>query len=287
MSSGTASLVGLLSVICCLWVTPLQKSKSVPAQRIDGRADSLLFIEKQALGSPLGNEIDRTMAIARSFLGAPYVHGCLDCNKYENLVVNLRELDCWTFVEYSFALAQTQNGGFDLFKSNLQQLRYWGGQIDGYGSRIHYFTGWLLQAEQYGMLENISKELGGVPYTKEVGYMSARPSKYPKLKDKKAMQKLKMAEKRINANKWYYIPQNRIANMEHLIQEGDIVCLTSAKADLDIAHQGFAVKKNGHVYLMHASSLAKRVIIARQPLAQYVASQRGQTGIMVARLRTN
>lgn len=67
-------------------------------------------------------------------------------------------------------------------------------------------------------------------------------------------------------------------------QEGDIISLTSAKADLDIAHQGFAVKINGRIHLMHASSLAHRVVY-QQPLPAYVISQRGQTGIMVARLR--
>jgi hypothetical protein len=72
--------------------------------------------------------------------------------------------------------------------------------------------------------------------------------------------------------------------MEQFIQEGDIICLTSVKSDLDIAHQGFAIKRNGRVYLLHASSLAGKVIIARQPLAQYVDSQRGQSGIMVIRL---
>jgi Protein of unknown function (DUF1460) len=247
--------------------------------------DSLLFIEKQLLAAKDSNLIARTMTIARSFLGAPYVHGCLDCAKKETLIVNLREMDCWTFVENSLAIALTQDDSYNFYRTFLQQLRYWGGHVDGYGSRIHYFTGWLLQAEKCGIIEDLSASMGGVPYTKKVGYITARPAKYPKINDEKAFLELKRAEKRINAHKWFFIPQDRIAAMEHLIQEGDLICLTAAKADLDIAHQGFAVKKNGRVYLMHASSLAKKVIIDRQPLAQYVITQRGQTGIMVARLK--
>jgi hypothetical protein len=73
--------------------------------------------------------------------------------------------------------------------------------------------------------------------------------------------------------------------MEHLIQEGDIISLTAWKKDLDIAHQGFAVKVNGRMHLMHASSLGKKVVISKQPLPEYILSQPGQTGIMVARLR--
>ncbi len=275
----------ILAILCGTGMSTNPKPKESELQQRVSEQDSLLFLEKQQLAAADTSTIARTMAIARSFLGAPYVHGCLECVKDEALTVNLREMDCWTFVENSVAIALTHDGSYGFYKSFLQQLRYWGGHVDGYGSRIHYFTGWLLQAEKCGIIEDLSASMGGVPYDKKVGYITARPAKYPKINHEKVFLELKKAEKRINAHKWYFIPQSRIAKMEHLIQEGDLVCLTSAKADLDIAHQGFAVKQNGRVYLMHASSLSKKVIIARQPLAQYVVAQRGQTGIMVARLK--
>ena len=248
-------------------------------------ADSLLFIEKQKVAETGTNTSTRTLAVAKSFLGAPYVHGCLDCQVEEKLTLNLREMDCWTFVENSLAIALAYDGSYQFYQTHLQQLRYWGGTVDGFGSRIHYFTGWLLQAEKCGVLEDITESLGGIPYKKKIAYITARPAKYPKIQNTKVLRELQSAEKRTNAHAWHYIPKNRIAKMEHLIQEGDIVCLTSVKADLDIAHQGFAVKQNGRIYLMHASSLAGKVIIARQPLTQYIAAQRGQSGIMVARLK--
>jgi hypothetical protein len=250
-------------------------------------ADSLLFLEKQKLASKDQTTAVRTLAIAESFLGTPYVHGCLECEKEEQLTINLRQLDCWTFVENSVAIALTEDGSFGVYETFLQQLRYWGGHIDGYGSRIHYFTGWLLQAEKCGLLDNLTESMGGIPYKKQIGYISARPAKYPKIRDEKALKGVQSGEKRINTHPWFYIPQEKIAKMEHLIEEGDIVCLTAFKPDLDIAHQGFAVKLKGRVYLMHASSLEKKVIVSRQPLADYVLSQPGQTGIMVARLRNN
>ena len=247
--------------------------------------DSILFLEKQKIGLEASTIAGRTVAIARSFLGTPYVKGCLDRHAEERLTVDLDELDCWTFVENSLAIAQAGQGDFTSYKTHLQHLRYWGGDVNGYGSRIHYFTGWLLQAEKTGVLEDLTKAFGGVPYRKKIGYISARPGKFPKIKQAANLRDLQAAEKRINAHTWFYIPQNRIAKMEHLIREGDIVSLTSAKADLDIAHPGFAVKINGRIHLMHASSLSHRVIISKQPLSAYVISQRGQTGIMVARLR--
>lgn len=247
--------------------------------------DSALFLEKQKVTPKRNSTALRTLAVAHTFLGTPYVKGCLDHNKDEMLTINLRQLDCWTFVENSVAIAKSQEGDFLDYQAHVQQLRYWGGNINGYGSRIHYFTGWLLQAEKNGLLKDVTKELGGIPYRKTISYISARPEKFPKVQQPNVLRELQAAEKRVNAHPWFYIPQNKIAQMEHLIQEGDIVSLTSAKRDLDVAHQGFAVKVNGHIHLMHASSLSHRVIISKQPLSSYVISQKGQTGIMVARLR--
>ena len=284
MKKAVALILGLFGALWCPIPNFFPMQMRVEAQQPVLASDSLLFMEKQKLAAAGDNTSARTLKVAESFLGSPYVHGCLDCCVKENLTVNLRDMDCWTFVENSLAIAQAYQENFDVYKSHLQQLRYWGGEVNGFGSRIHYLTGWLLQAEKYGILQDITASLGGVPYKKKIGYISARPVKYPKIQDKNVLHQLQTAEKRINAHSWYYIPKQYIAHVEHLIQDGDIICLTSVKADLDIAHQGFAVKHNGRIYLLHASSLAGKVILARQPLAQYVASQRGQSGIMVARL---
>ncbi len=247
--------------------------------------DSLLFLEKQKLALTETSLSAKTLAVARSFLGVPYVTGCLDRNSQECLAINLCQLDCWTFVENSIAIALAEPGDFKSYQAHLQELRYWGGQVNGYGSRIHYFSGWLLQNEKRGLLQDLTEEMGGIPYRKKIGYISARPTKYPKIKNPENLRALRAAERRINAHAWFYIPKNRVAAMEHLIQEGDIVSLTAWKPELDIAHQGFAVKIDGRIHLMHASSLGKKVIVSKQPLPEYLATQIGQTGIMVARLK--
>lgn len=250
--------------------------------------DDSIFQLKLLIAQSHSTLPEQALAVALSFKGTPYVHGTLETPKYqEHLVVNMRELDCWTFVENSLAVALTSHApqqDYIEFQHFVQQLRYWGGNIDGYGSRIHYFSGWLMQAEKLGYLRDVTEELGGIPYEKKVGYMTARPGKYPALSDHKAYCDLKSVENRINGHQWYYIPKSKVAKMEHLIQEGDIIALTSWKQDLDIAHQGFAVKINGRIHLLHASSLNGRVILSAQPLPQYMATQKGQTGIMVARL---
>jgi len=248
-------------------------------------SDSLLFLEKQKYALEQTSISAKTLAVARSFVGTPYVTGCLDRNSEECLSVNLCELDCWTFVENSLAIALAEPGNYQSYKTHLQDLRYWGGHVNGYGSRIHYFTGWLLQSEKRGILDDLTEKMGGIPYRKKIGYMSVRPAKYPKVKNPENLRNIRAAERRINAHQWFYIPKKRVAVMEHLIQEGDIVSLTAWKPELDIAHQGFAIKINGRIHLMHASSLGKKVIISKQPLPEYLATQVGQTGIMVARLK--
>lgn len=284
--------IGLFGMLLpCLWFFQSGSTHSLPANQNPPGAevcmtdkDSILFADKQKIALSEGSLNARTLAIAKSFLGTPYVHGCLDRQAEECLAVNLGELDCWTFMENSLAIALANDGNFQSYLQQLQELRYWGGYVNGYGSRIHYFSGWLLQNEKRGLLKDLTREMGGSPYKKEIGYISARPAKYPKIKDPDNMRALKSAEKRINAHNWYYIPQEQVAQMEHLIQEGDIISLTAWKKDLDISHQGFAVKINGRIHLMHASSLNKKVIISKQPLPAYILSQPGQTGIMVARL---
>lgn len=265
-------------------VKTLVETAILPAKPPLFGKDSILFLEIQKNALVEATLPSRTLAVARTFVGTPYVNGCLDRTAQEYLAVNLTQLDCWTFVENSLAIALAEPGDFQSYKIHLQELRYWGGQINGYGSRIHYFSGWLLQNEKRGILQDLTETMGGIPYRKKIGYITARPAKYPKIKSPDNFRALQMAERRINAHKWFYIPKNRVAAMEHLIEEGDIVSLTAWKPELDIAHQGFAVKIKGRIYLMHASSLGIKVIISRQPLPEYLALQRGQTGIMVARL---
>ncbi|TNE63802.1 MAG: DUF1460 domain-containing protein [Bacteroidetes bacterium] len=261
---------------------------SVIGRPLPDPQDLSIFEQKTALARQYPDLAAQTLAIARSFMGTPYVGGVLDKGETEQLVVNLRELDCWTFMEYSLALAltaQTSQPTFDTLQEHIRQLRYWGGTINGYASRMHYFSGWLLQAEKAGYLQDITRELGGIPYKETIGYMSAHPERYPRLKNPQTLQLIRRVEKRLNQHSWYYIPQDQIAQVESRIQDGDFIALTSGRHGLDIAHQGIAVWQNGRLHLLHASSLGKRVLISAQPLATYIRTQKGQTGIMVARIR--
>ncbi|MDX2135003.1 MAG: DUF1460 domain-containing protein [Saprospiraceae bacterium] len=220
---------------------------------------------------------------AQSFLNIPYRAGTLEQPGQEQLVTNLEAMDCWTFVEQSLALAQAQASGRP-WTGHLQSLRYRNGHIDGYGSRIHYFLEWVMQAESNGYLSDMTRSFGGVPYQKIVSYMSRFPEKYPQLAEKGALEAVLEAESRINSRSWFYIPASNIAAMEHRLTDGDIVATTAVHPLLDVTHQGFIVKKNGRAYLLHASSRAGKVVVSDRPLAEYVGGNADQSGILVLRL---
>jgi hypothetical protein len=156
-----------------------------PAEKIEyvaTAADTSVFLEKRRLAETDAPVAERCLSVAKSFLGAPYVTGVLDRSQGEVLTVNLRELDCWTFMENCLAISLADDERMESMARQIRGMRYWGGVIDGYGSRIHYFTGWLLQAEKSGLMKDLTKELGGKPYDKKVGLHLCAPAQVPQNK---------------------------------------------------------------------------------------------------------
>lgn len=279
-----------LPLLCTCWVlflgTRMQANPASDSLNLLQSADSLIFLEKRNIAASGRDVAQKTLAVAKSFLRTPYVSGTLDIHPSERLVINLRALDCWTLVENSLAIALTSRdqGNFETYQHYVQQLRYWGGVIKGYGSRIHYFTGWVIQAQQLGFLRDLTQSFGGIPFNKEINYISLHADKYPKIRESNALKSIQLSEKRVSAHHWYFIPKAKIKSIEHLIQEGDLLLLTSTKRGLDISHEGFAVRQNGRIHLLHASSLHRKAIISGQPLAEYMKGQKGQSGIIILRL---
>lgn len=255
--------------------------------------DTEIFLSKLKIAArhadrPLPEAV---VAVANSMVGLPYVSGTLDRSDEENLVVNLREMDCWTLVENSIAIALTARDGaaaanFQNFQNHLQKLRYRRGLVDGYGSRLHYFSEWILQASEAGLVEDVTHSCGGVEYRKRVSFMSDYPSAYPKLLFKNDnLQKVKAGEACVNAHRWYFIPKKQVAIFEKNLREGDIVVFTSTLRNLDIEHQGFAVRRGGRWHVLHASSVVGRVVVSARPLAEYILRNKKQSGMMVVRFR--
>lgn len=242
---------------------------------------------------PIGTAIAR---LGETFVGTTYTPGTLEAPGPERVVVNLRELDCVTFIENMLAMTRfiRQDGIAALadrsaaearYARYLEELRYRGGHLDGYASRLHYFSEWLSDNAARGRLRILTRELGGVPDSEPFGFMSAHPASYRQMAEPGVAEAIRAMERRLNTGlpRWY-IPEDRIAAVADRIHDGDIIAATSTLPGLDIAHTGLALWKNGELHLLHAPLVGKSVEISAVPLAQRILHNKTQDGIMVARV---
>jgi hypothetical protein len=232
--------------------------------------------------------------IGRTFVGTPYVPGTLEVEGPERLVIDFRGLDCVTFVENAFALARFVRAGGArllgdrpaaeaLYERLLQELRYRDGVIDGYPSRLHYFSDWIADNARRGLVRDLGRELGGVRDAEPVDFMSTHAASYRQLADPANVERIRETEARLSAAGRWYVPEERIAEVASRIQDGDIIAATSTVPGLDVAHTGLALWIDGALHLLHAPLAGDSVEISRMPLAERILGLEGQDGIMVAR----
>jgi hypothetical protein len=240
------------------------------------------FSKERAI--PMG---DLVLKIGLDFLNTPYVGKTLDKSKEEKLVVNLHQLDCTTFAENCLALARTVKGGkpsVEKFCSELEGIRYRGGKLDRYTSRLHYFSEWITDNENRHHVQSMAESMGGKVLSLNLYIMSKNPKEYPQLiNDPATTAQIQTIEERVSAQKFYYIPVNQFENIEGLVKDGDIVTLTTSIPGIDVSHVGILLKKDGRIHLLHASSSAMKVAVSNEPFAQYLTKSKKTTGIMIAR----
>lgn len=224
--------------------------------------------------------------IGRAFLGTSYMAQTLEINEKESLVINFHEFDCTTYVENVLAfslLVKKQQFNIEAFANLLRNIRYRDGKLSGYGSRLHYFTEWIADNSDKGIIRDITKELGGIAIEKEINFMSGHRDLYPMLKDDSNFEDILTAEKRLNNKSIYYLPREQVKNLEKQLQDGDIIALATSIDGLDVTHTGFAyMNSNGRIHLLHASSSGE-VEISEKPLSEYLKGIKSNTGIIVAR----
>ena len=241
------------------------------------------YIEKFArLDSLPMNEL--VVETGKYFLGTPYVNFTLEAREPEELIVNLRELDCVTFVETTVALARCIKAGnhdFEFYCKTLRDLRYRNGILQDFTSRLHYFSDWIVDNQAMGLVLDRTDSLGGLPYPIKVNMMSTKPNNYRQLKANPEMVPVlkNLEEKVISGRTMAYIPREQADSVALLAQPGSIVGTTTGW-QMDITHCGFLVHVDGKPCFMHASSLDKKVIITEISLQEYLLSKRTMNGFM-------
>jgi len=254
-------------------------------------ADSLIFQKflRYATQEKLENQSagERVAAVGRFFLETPYVGYTLEAPGAEQLRINLHGLDCTTLVENALALSRllvSDKQDFENYRRLLTFIRYRDGKLDGFTSRLNYTSDWLTNNIQKGLINQVYSACKVDVFHPMVSYMSSHPNAYLALKaDSLLIPILAEQESRINQLSFSYLPKSKVTDQAKAIHNGDIIAITTGLPGLDFSHLGIAIRQKGKVYLLHASSTGKKVLISEMPLSDYLAGIKKHTGVVVVR----
>lgn len=275
--------------ILVLLVVALVNTATVFSSKADSlRIDSLLNASSER---SYKTNSERLLFFAKSFIGTPYKGGTLDSGRNETLIVRIDSLDCTTYVETVLALylsSLKDNPGYDDFSESLRYIRYRGGVIDGYASRLHYFSDWASDNEKKGILREVTQEGEHDVRICSLNYMTTHSDLYRQLKDNDSLvSEISKVEKSWIDYKMPYIPKNVLNSSkdDSPVEDGDILALTTNVSGLDVLHLGFALWIDGRLHLLHASSLHGKVIIDTSTIFDYLKNRNKHTGIRVLRVK--
>jgi hypothetical protein len=241
---------------------------------------------------PIG---DRTAAVGQALTGTPYKSFTLEIDdRIEAPSVNLTGLDCWTFFESSLAFARMlaeprENWTPATMLKYIELDRYRGGHCTGaYLSRLHYLEDWLGDNDRRGLVNDLTRGLGGKKFTHDAREMTVAWRQYRYLRnDPSLLPALRKMEQRVGSMPLYGVPKNRVAAIEPKLRSGDIIGIISRDGPgiYSTSHVGLACcDASGTLHFMHASSPRNygRVVIDSR-LSTYLARFRTDVAILIAR----
>lgn len=245
-----------------------------------------LAVENDLVEKSIGDVI---VEVGKSFIGTEYLSHGLEKDGDEQLVINLSGLDCTTFLENSLVLARCIKKGklsFEDYMNELQFIRYRGGVINEYPSRLHYFSDWIYDNEKKGIAKDVTEEIGGKKIKFKVNFMSTHPDSYKHLKENPDfIPVIRKQEKEISCREYYFIPKEELKSSEQSINNGDLIAIRTSVEGLDIGHIGIAVRMdNGKIHLLHAPTVNAKVQITEEALTEYLMKYKRHSGVIVLRV---
>lgn len=257
------------------------------------RQDSLKAVQlmKNAASQPSGTNL--IIYIAEQLKGIPYVAHTLEPNNNERLIINLRQLDCTTFVEQVSALylcVKERKTTFADYCKMLQKLRYEGGAEPHYTKRLHYYSSWIEDKKSMDICKEIQSP--NPPFTKvqrlSLNWMTTHVNDYRMLKNNPSwVPQIRKMEQKMEGRQYRYIPKEQIKNtrlLRNTIKDGDIIAIITNKKGLDTQHLGFALWHKDGLHLLNASSIHKKVIDEPMTLRTYLYKHPSMPGVRIIRL---
>lgn len=283
-----------LSIISCTIVITIMAQEPQYTQEDSIRVMNLFkkAADDSLASKPVGQMMLR-IGRAIEAMNVPYVAHTLEPNDKERLIVNLRELDCTTFVETVTALTlcvRTHRTTFEDYCRVLQKIRYWQGRPPQYVRRLHYFTSWIEDNTTMDLVREIQGP--NPPFTAvqtvQAHYMTQHPDKYRMLTvNPQDIPMIREMEQRIEGKKYRYIPQQQLYNnrlLRNTVHDGDIIVIITNKEGLDTQHLGIAAWHSDGLHLLNASSIHHKVIEEPMTLRQYLFKHPSMPGIRIVRV---
>jgi hypothetical protein len=156
--------------------------------------------------------------------------------------------------------------------------------LQGYPSRLHYFSDWIHDNQKKGILRDVTAEIGGRPLRKAMTFMTTHPNLYPPLKNGANLRRMKSVERMISKRSLFFIPKKALRRLEDWIRDGDLIAITTNREGLDVQHVGLAARVQNRIHLLHASITEGKVVLSKETLYRYLLQSRIRSGIMVARV---
>jgi len=181
---------------------------------------------------PIG---ERTATVGQALVGTRYKSFTLEIdNRIEAASVNFTGMDCWTFYEISLAFARMLNEPEESWTPEqmlryIELDRYRGGKCTGeYLSRLHYLEDWLADNDRRGLVEDLTRSLGGTTVPHAAREMTLGWRNYRYLRNNKALLgPLRQMEARVSSRTLYQVPKSRVAAIEPKLRSGDIIGIIS------------------------------------------------------------
>jgi hypothetical protein len=288
MNRYTLTAISLLALAC------ISHAASLPFDTVfKGRSKFDALVAKADAWKPLPIG-ERVAAVGRAMVGTTYKNYTLEIDdRIEAPSANFLAMDCWTFFEQALAFARMldeprEQWTPETFLKYLEKDRYRSGQCDGtYLSRLHYLEEWLPDNARRGLVQDLTRDLGGsvVPNTAKEMTVHWKSYRYMR-KNPDLRAGIRRMEERVEAIDMAQIPKSRVAGIEPKLRSGDIICITTRDpGGYGTSHVGLAYRtSDGVLHFMHASSPrnAGKVILDSR-LSTYLNRFRTTAGIMVAR----
>ena len=286
-------LLSLILVACTSGQSDQQEARAATMAKMRFHCDSDTTVINKLLKDGYDSGLTDANALvefyARRLLGTPYVARTLEGDE-EMLTINIHELDCLTFIESLYALSRAtlnKRVSWRDYADNIENVRYRGGKMGDYSSRIHYISEWIIDNHVRGNLVEITPDLPHADYmVKDIDYMTKHTGNYRQLKNDSAMvEKIRRFE--LRNHRFPYVKRSWLNDkgLKAALRSGDFVTLVTNIQGLDVSHNGIIIMdENGAPHLLDASMSGGKVMLESKPLFKFLERSKTNIGIRVFRM---